>query len=65
MGNHVLLAFSLIGSSAAFAQKQPLPVGDAASIKPNNTSLIGGREGALQFSPGSVAGTNVTVRRII
>jgi uncharacterized protein (TIGR03435 family) len=61
-----LLGF-FIGSSLAprllaFAQQ---PAFDAASIKPNNVSAVGGREGGLQFAPGGVAGTNLTVRRII
>jgi uncharacterized protein (TIGR03435 family) len=59
-----LLGF-FIGSSLAprvFAFQRAF---DAASIRPNSTSLVGSKEGPLQFAPGSVAGTNMTVRRII
>ncbi len=59
-----LLGF-FIGSSLAPRLFAFQPAFDAASIRPNNTSLVGSKEGALQFASGSVAGTNTTVRRII
>jgi hypothetical protein len=58
-----VIASSLAPRLLAFAQ--PLPSFDVASIKPNSSSSVGAREGLLQFAPGSVAGTNMTARRII
>jgi uncharacterized protein (TIGR03435 family) len=61
-----LLGFAIASSFAPrLLALEEQPSFDAASIKPNVTFLVGSREGALQFGPGSVAGASVTAREII